>query len=253
MTLIVTFAAMGAAMGSFLNLCVDRLPRGESLLRPASRCDACGVRLRWFHMVPVASYLALRGRCAACHARIPPRALAMEASCAGLLGYLGYTRGVDAASLAIALYILVFVLIAFIDLEHGVIPNKVVYPAAVAALGLSVLLPDVGLLRAAIGGAAGFAAMLVVYVAARGGMGGGDVKLAGLVGLCVGAPLLAPALLIAVISGGAFALLLLALGRRGRRDTIPFGPFLVAGALAALLWGPALLDGWQSAFRGLNS
>lgn len=246
----IAFAVLGAALGSFLNLCIDRLPRGESLVRPPSRCDRCGTRLGWRDLVPIVSYLALRGRCRTCGGRVPVRALVVEALAAGLLGYVGYSAGDGLAAIPLATYLMVFLLLTFIDLEQGILPDKVVYPAAMAAVGLSTLLPDVGLERALLGGLVGFGALLAVYLAARGGMGGGDVKLAALVGLAVGVRLVGPALFLAAVAGGAAGVWLLATRRKGKKDFVPFGPFLASGGVVALLWGPALVNAWANAMRG---
>lgn len=240
----VLMALLGAILGSFLNLCIDRLPRGQSLLHPQSRCEACGIRLPWPHLVPIVSFLALRGRCNYCKARIPRRVLVVELLTTAVMAYLGDEFGLSPESLALSVYGLVFILISFVDLEHGIIPNRVVYPAAGAAVGLSIFLPEVGPARALIGGALGFGALLAVYLAARGGMGGGDVKLAGLIGLAAGFPLVVPALLLAALAGGAIAVVLLTIRHKSRYETVPFGPFLAAGGVVSLLWGSRLLDGW---------
>lgn len=237
-------AALGAILGSFLNLCISRLPRGESLVRPPSHCDGCGARLRWPDLVPILSYLVLRGRCRTCHASIPLRSLLVEVASAAALGFVGYRHGLSAQTAVLAVYLLVLLLVSTVDLEHGIIPDSVVFPMAAACIGLSALLPDVGPERALIGGAVGFAAMFAIYVAARGGMGGGDVKLAGLIGLAAGFPLVVPALLLAAVAGGVAAVALLWARRKGASDPVPFGPFLSAGAAASLLWGPALMHVW---------
>ncbi len=241
---IAILTVLGAVLGSFLNLCISRLPRGESLLRPPSHCDGCGTRLRCPDLVPIVSYLALRGRCRSCRAAIPLRSLFVEAVSAGALGYVGYRHGLTPQTVVLAVYLLVLLLVSVVDLEHGIIPDIVVFPMAAACIGLSALLPEVGPERALIGGAIGFAVMLGIYLAARGGMGGGDVKLAGLIGLAAGFPLVVPALLLAAVSGGVAAMALLCAKRKESRDPVPFGPFLSAGAAASLLWGPALMRLW---------
>ena len=233
-----------------MNLCIDRLPQGQSLLRPESHCDACGRRLRWFELVPVASILALRGRCRTCCFPIPWRVLAVEVISAITFGYLGLRYGVSGEGLALAVYAMVFVAIFFIDLEQGIIPDRLVYPASAAALGLSLLIPQVGFWRAVLGASVGFGIMLAVYLASRGGMGAGDVKFAGLIGLAVGFPLVLPALVLACMAGGGVAALLLARRRKRGRDAIPFGPFLAGGAITSLLWGQPLMHQWSGLFWG---
>ena len=239
-------ALIGAASGSFLNLCVDRLPKRQSLLAPPSHCDSCGGRLGPGDLIPIISFLALRRRCRRCGAVIPWRVLIVEVLTAAALGYIGYRFGLSREAIVVSLYVMVLVLVAFLDLEQGIIPNGVVLPAMLAAVGLSALLPDVGPVRALIGGAVAFGTMLAVYLAARGGMGGGDVKLAAFVGLATGFPLVVQALMIAAMSGGLIAIVLLGLKKKRRGDTVPFGPMLAFGAAVSLLWGPGLLHAWLS-------
>lgn len=249
------FAFMvGASIGSFLNVAADRLPRGQSLLSPPSHCPACGRRLTPLELVPVLSYIALRGRCYRCRSSIPLRIPVVELT-AGLLAlYLWRASALSPASLVLMLYVSLFLLLAVIDLEHGIIPDALVYPA----LGLSLLLApwwqDLGLgreflgnagrgqllLGSLVGGAIGSGFFgLVVAIYPR-GMGLGDVKMAGLIGLAGGVPGILVALMVSIVSGGLVAALLLGSGLRRRGQSMPFGPFLALGGVAGLLWGDGL-------------
>ena len=245
---IIFLAILGAAIGSFLNVCIDRLPTRHSLLRPPSRCDACRQPLRWMELLPIISFLALRGRCRSCQVRIPRRSPLVEAIMAASFGLLVYYFGLGTQSAIFAFYIAIFTLVFFIDLEHGIIPNPVIYPAAGIAVLLSLFLPEVGLLQALIGGTLGFGLIFGVYLAARGRMGGGDVKLAGLIGLAAGFPAVIPSLLLACLSGGVTASILLISRGKRRKDPVPFGPFLAVGALAGLLWGPQMVEVWMNLY-----
>ena len=245
---IIFLAILGAAVGSFLNVCIDRLPRRQSLLRPPSRCDSCRVPLGRMELVPIISFLALRGRCRSCHISIPRRSPLVETIMAAAFVLLVYYFGLGTQSAILAFYIAIFTVIFFIDLEHGIIPNRVIYPAAGVAVLLSLFLPDVGLLRAVIGGILGFALLFGIYLAAGRGMGAGDVKLAGLIGLAAGFPAVIPSLLLACLGGGVIASILLASRRKRLRDTVPFGPFLAVGALARLLWGSQMVEVWMNLF-----
>jgi leader peptidase (prepilin peptidase)/N-methyltransferase len=167
---------------------------------------------------------------------------------AASFGLLVYYFGPGTQSAILAFYIAFFTVIFFIDLEQGIIPNRVIYPAAGVALLLSFFLPEVGLLRALIGGILGLGLIFGIYLAARGGMGGGDVKLAGLIGLAAGFPAVVPSLLLACLGGGITASILLGLRRKRRRDPVPFGPFLAVGALAGLLWGTQMVEVWMNLF-----
>lgn len=245
---IIFLAILGAAVGSFLNVCIDRLPRRQSMLRPASHCDGCRVSLRWMELLPIISFLVLRGRCRYCQVSIPRRSPIVETIMAASFGLLVYYFSLGTQSAIFAFYIAIFTLIFFIDLERGIIPNRVIYPAASVAVLLSFFLPEVGLVRALIGGILGFGLLFGIYLAARGGMGGGDVKLAGLIGLAAGLPAVVPSLLLACLGGGVTASVLLGLRRKRRRDPVPFGPFLAVGALAGLLWGTQMVEIWMNLF-----
>ncbi|MFH1560260.1 MAG: prepilin peptidase [Chloroflexota bacterium] len=240
--LLVTFIVLGLAVGSFLNVCIDRLPAGESIVRGASHCPGCQHLLAPVDLVPVFSYLWLRGRCRYCGASIPVRVPLVEMATGFLFGFLYWKFGLG-VELGIALvYASILLAVSIIDLEHQLILNVVVYPAMPLALALSLLWPDPTIARASLGLVVGVAAVSLPFLVYRQGMGMGDVKLGGLIGLMVGYPHVLVALLLAVIAGGLIATLLLVFRIKGRKDAIPFGPFMAAGALVTLLWGQAILD-----------
>jgi leader peptidase (prepilin peptidase)/N-methyltransferase len=240
--LIILAAVAGAALGSFLNVLVYRLPRGESLITPGSHCPSCHASVKPYDNVPVLAWVWLRGHCRACRARISPRYPLVEAVTAGLCVAVVLARS-GAAPIALGLAtVLVAVPIAAIDVEHHVIPNKITAPAALLALVLGSALDPSGeparLIAAAIAGGA----FLVVAFAVPQGMGMGDVKLAGLLGLLLGSSV-APALLIALLTGVLTGVVVLARRAPGeRRGTgVPFGPFLALGGVAAVFWGHAIV------------
>ena len=240
--LLVTFIVLGLAVGSFLNVCIDRLPAGESIVRGASHCSSCQHLLAPVDLVPVFSYIFLRGRCRYCRASTPLRVPLVEIATAFLFGFLYWKFGLG-AELGIALvYASILLAISVIDLEHELILNVIVYPSIPLALGLSLLWPDPTILDAALGFVVGVATVSLPFLIYRQGMGMGDVKLGGLIGLMVGYPHVLVALLLAVVGGGLIAILLLVLRIKGRKDAIPFGPFMAAAALVTLLWGQAILD-----------
>ncbi len=231
---------VGLVVGSFLNVVIDRLPRGESLFFPPSRCEACGRRLSPRDLVPVLSYLLLGGKCRFCRAPISRRLPLVELLTGGLFAFLGWRLGPGLELFSSLVYVVLFVPIFFIDLREGIIPDVIVYPGMALALGLALL--EGRAISALVGGGVGFGLFLAIYLLARGGMGPGDVKLAGLLGLINGWPLILLAILLSVVSGGLLASVLLVLRVKGRKDPIPFGPFLVGGSFVALLWGQGLLD-----------
>lgn len=248
---LVFFALLGMAVGSFLNVLIDRLPQGKSIFSPGSHCEACKQPLNARDLIPIFSYLWLKGRCRYCKAVISRRLPLVEAGSGVLFGYLVWHYGFS-ADLAIAIfYGCLFLVLAVIDLERGLILNKLVYPAMAIALTFSLLLSDLdivpGLASTAGGGGTGLGLFLIIVIVSRGGMGFGDVKLAALIGLISGFPLVLVAVFLAVISGGLVAVSLLLLKIRGRRQAIPFGPYLSLAAIITLLYGSGILD-WYLGF-----
>ena len=250
------FTLLGLAVGSFLNLCMDRLPLGNSIVRPGSHCDACGQQLKPVDLVPVLSYIWLKGRCRYCHTGIPVRVLIVEMVTGAFFPLLVWNYGLN-LELAVALiYVCIFLLIFFIDLEYKLILNVVVLPAIAVALafsffwsGFDEFWPEIGpgiTLSGMLGGAAGFTLMLLPYLISRGGMGAGDVKLAGLIGMVNGFPLVLVALFCGIVAGGTLALILLLARTVGRKDAIPFGPFLVLGSIVSLIWGDGIISWYHS-------
>jgi len=247
---VVIFLFLGLAVGSFLNVCVDRLPREESILNPPSHCQACHHRLAARDLIPVFSYLWLHGRCRYCQASISRRLLWVELATGGIFAFLYWHCGLTPELGVMAFYAGIFIIIFTVDLEHGLILNKVVYAGMVAALLIALFLPQPwitqlklhGIANFALGGAIGFVILLLIAIISRGGMGWGDVKLAGLIGLATGFPLVFVALITGAILGGLVAGVLLAMKKKGRKEAIPFGPFLSVATLITLLWGSSILQ-----------
>ena len=252
--MIALFTLLGLAVGSFFNLCIDRLPRDESIITPPSHCQACAHRLGFFDLIPVFSYIWLRGRCRYCGTALPKRLPIVELSSACIFGLLCWNYGLHPELWMSLIYASILLVIFVIDIEHGLILDKVIYPSMVLALILSTFWigasgwPDVGVLSALLGGVACFALMLIPYLAYPEGMGRGDVKLAAFGGLATGFPLGIIALLVGVVGGGIVALALLVTRVRGRKEAIPFGPFLAAGIMATLIWGQNILSWYLSFF-----
>ncbi len=241
----------GAAFGSFLNVLIYRVPRGESIVRPPSRCPSCGAQIRTVDNIPIASWVVLRGRCRSCRAPISPRYPLIEAATAALwVGCALRFDDLEAAAFA-ALASTVLLGLATIDLEHRRLPNVIVLPGAAAAIawvaGLAAARSELDVLTTAlICGAAAFALFfLIAFVS--GGMGMGDVKLAGFIGVVTGRfawEVTVAAVFASFVIGGALAIALLVLRRAGRKSAIPFGPSMAAGASLALFVGPGPVRAW---------
>ena len=247
--LIIIFTILGLAVGSFLNVCIDRLPQNKSIAFPPSHCEACQHKLAAKDLIPVFSYLRLRGRCRYCQDSVPRRLLWVELATGAVFALLSWHYGLNPALGIMAFYACLFIVVFVIDLEHGLILNKVVYPGMVVALLLA-LLPQpwltqwivTGIANAALGGAIGFALFLLIAIISRGGMGWGDVKLAALIGLATGFPLVFLSIIMGAILGGIMAVALVIAKKRKRRQTIPFGPFLAVAAMITLLWGSNIMS-----------
>jgi len=229
-------AVFGLIIGSFLNVVIHRLPRGESVVRGRSHCPACGRTLAWYDLVPVVSYLALRGRCRSCGAPISPRYPLVELLTGAVFAALFYRFGPTPVLIKYLFLASILVAAAFIDLEHYIIPNRLVLVGAGGGL-LSPLLQDVSVWSALSGMAVAGGVLLLLALVSKGGMGLGDVKLAAVVGLFLGWPLGLVAVFFAACLGGAFGILLLVFGIKRRKDPIPFGPFIALGTVVTLLWG----------------
>jgi leader peptidase (prepilin peptidase)/N-methyltransferase len=240
---------LGLAVGSFLNVCIVRLPARLNLWRPGSACPACGTPIRWRDNIPVVSFAILRGCCRACQAPISWQYPLVEAVTSALfvLTYLRF-RLEPALAHALVLVSALIVLVA-IDLTHQIIPDALTLPGIPAGFLANLATGRVGWLDSLAGILAGGGTLLVIILASKGGMGGGDMKLGAMLGAFLGWKIALMALLIAVLAGGAVAVVLLISKTRRRKDPVPFGPFLAFGGLVGLLWGERILEWYLSGFR----
>ena len=248
-------ALLGLLIGSFLNVVVHRVPRSESVVRPPSACPTCGTQIRPRDNVPVLSWLLLKGRCRVCSTRISPRYPLVELGTAVLFAVMAARFGYDAVLPAYLFLAAVGTALALIDLDVHRLPNTLTYPSypvALLLLGLAAALgSDSGsIVRALVGGVAAllfYALLVVVYPA---GMGLGDVKLSGVLGLYLGwlgYGVLVAGLFLGFLLGGLVGILVIALGKGGRKTKVPFGPFMLLGALLAVLVGQRLVDAYVGA------
>ena len=233
---------LGLIAGSFLNVVAYRLPRGESLLFPASRCPSCSVSIKPYDNVPVLGWLLLRGRCRSCRAGISMRYPLVESLSAALAVAVVLTKHSSHDTALGLLLVATLVPVALIDLDRRLIPNKITLPAAIVALGVGVALDPAGVPEQLIAGAAAGGFLLVFVLAYPRGMGMGDVKLAAVLGLFLGRSV-AVALLVAVLAGtlAGMAVMMRVGVERGRKTAVPFGPFLALGGVVALFIGPSLI------------
>ena len=244
----------GLVVGSFNNVAIFRIPESKSLWTPRSFCPQCGKTIVWHDNLPLLSYAILHGQCRNCHESISARYPLVELI-TGLL-YLavfakcGFTW--KAELLPYLFMVTVLVIVSVIDIQMQIIPNKIIYPAipiGLAAMGIVALVRGDGniILRSLIGFAIGAVPLGLLALLIPKGMGMGDAKLAAFTGIFLGY-YQAIALFFGFLLGSILGILLMVLGRKGRKSRIPFGPYLAAGALIALFWGPAIWDFYRNLF-----
>jgi leader peptidase (prepilin peptidase) / N-methyltransferase len=241
-------AVIGAIVGSFLNVVVWRLPRGESLVKPRSRCPACDKPIAPYDNVPIVSWLLLQGRCRNCGARISPRYPLVELITAAAFAGVVAVRGFDEGLVLELPFVAALIALAGIDYDHKLLPNKIVYPMAAYGLVATLLVDRDDLVENLIAGGGAFLFLLLAALAYPRGMGMGDVKLAGAMGLYLGLSIV-PALLTAFLAGSIVGLAIIAReGAAGRKKAVPFGIFLALGGIVGVLAGPELIELYEDNF-----
>jgi leader peptidase (prepilin peptidase)/N-methyltransferase len=241
----------GSLVGSFLNVCIWRLPRGQSIVRPRSRCPHCQARIAPRDNIPLISYLILRGRCRDCGEPISARYPAVEgltgASAATLFIVFGPT--VEAA----VLFALIgFLIVAtFTDLDRMIIPDWITLPGIVLGLAVNALISPGDFWKYLLGAAVGGLSLLLIaflgeWIFKKESMGGGDLKLAALVGAFLGWQSVLLSLFAAILAGALTGTALIILGRKERRQYIPFGPFIAVGTMVAIFWGGDIIQAYTN-------
>jgi leader peptidase (prepilin peptidase)/N-methyltransferase len=246
------FALVGLVVGSFLNVCIYRVPRRESIVWPGSRCPSCGRPLAWFDNIPVLSWLAIRGRCRTCGAKVsvmyPAVELATALAFAGSYVVYGWQP-----LLAIRLLFASAMIVLFgIDLRHHILPDAITLPGIVAGVVVSLALPP-GLAASAIGALAGggvLFALAEAYYRFRGqeGLGMGDVKMLAMIGAFLGWRAMLVTLFLASLSGSIVGVAMIAARKGGMKSALPFGTFLALGALVASVVGDRMIDWYASLY-----
>jgi leader peptidase (prepilin peptidase)/N-methyltransferase len=244
------FAFIGGLMaGSFTTVVSHRVPRGESVVGPRSRCPSCGTQIAAYDNVPVFSWVLLRGRSRCCQERISARYPITELLLAALYAATVVVLWGDLAEILLGLvFMTMLVGVTVTDLERRIIPNKILFVAAVLGVGIAAVGDPGSLAQRSVAAVAAGGGLFIVALAYPRGMGLGDVKLAAVMGLFLGRNV-APALLIALLAGSLVGLAMIARhGAEARKQAIPFGPFLALGGVAALLAGDQLVDWYLSTF-----
>jgi leader peptidase (prepilin peptidase)/N-methyltransferase len=239
---------MGALIGSFLNVVIHRVPLRRSLVHPGSRCTSCETDIAPYDNVPIVSWLLLRGRCRHCGAPISPRYPAVELLTAAIFAAVVAVRGFDDDLILELPFVACLIALAGIDLDHKLLPNRIVYPMAVYGLVATAVVDSGDLAEHLIAGAGGFVFLFVAVLAYPRGMGMGDVKLAGAMGLYLGLSLV-PAMLVAFLTGSLVGGVMMAReGMQARKKAVPFGVFLALGGIVGVLAGPELIELYEDQF-----
>ena len=244
----------GLIIGSFLNVVIHRVPREESIVSPRSRCPKCGTDLRSVDNIPVVSWLVLRGKCRTCAEPISPRYPLVELLTGLLFAATAARIGLAPELPAFLVWVAALVALSMIDLDTFTLPRKIIYVAAgIGAALLAVAAVINGSTRdpreAVLGAVIAFAFLFLIHMISPRGMGFGDVRLAGLLGLFMGwveLGVVAVGLFLAFMFASVVGIGLMAAGRRGRKDRLPFGPFLALGAIVAVWFGVPILDAYLS-------
>lgn len=253
---------LGAVIGSFLNVCIYRIPAGESVVSPRSRCPHCQTTIRWYHNLPIVSWVLLRGRCAYCGAAFSVRYPLVETLTGLLFALFLYRFGLDPVTPVAWLLVAALVAISFIDLDHQIIPDVISLPGIPVGFLCSFAVPWVSWQSSLLGILLGGGILLAIalgyeWLTKQEGMGLGDVKLLAMLGAFLGAAAILPIIFLASVMGTLVGVPLMLVTRAGRKLAIPFGPFLASAALVYLFfvdkidplarwYGAVIIYWWQN-------
>ncbi|HHY13458.1 MAG TPA: prepilin peptidase [Thermoanaerobacterales bacterium] len=233
--------AFGAIIGSFLNVCIYRIPLKKSIISPPSHCINCGYRLKAFDLIPIISYIFLLGRCRKCGIKISIIYPIVEII-TGVLFLYSYKRFDFTFDLfKVLILISILIISTFTDIEHGIIPDKIVIPGMLIALVLNIIFCIYNLPSFIGGFLLGGGFLLLLSIISKGGMGGGDIKLFAMIGLFLGFKLTTLSLLLSFIFGSIIGLIFMILKFKKPKDTIPFGPFIALASIISVFFGDEII------------
>jgi len=248
---------LGAVVGSFLNVCIYRLPREKSIVSPPSSCPSCGAGIRFYDNIPIVSYLLLRGRCRSCRAPISRQYPLVELINALLALFLFMKFGLSSAFLVLFVFCSALVVITFIDLEHQIIPDEISIPGIVIGFAASFLFPGPSWKNSLLGIVVGGGSLLIVaygyqLIAKKEGMGGGDIKLLAMMGAFLGWKSIPFIIFVSSLVGSVVGISVMLARKRDSQVPIPFGPFLAFGAVMYIFFGRQLIAWYFSLGGGLR-
>jgi len=248
---------LGAVVGSFLNVCIYRLPKNESIVFPPSRCPGCGKGIRWYDNVPIISYLLLRGRCRSCGASISIQYPLVELLNALLTLFLFMKSGPSFAFLVLFLFCSAMVVITFIDLEHQIIPDEISLPGIIAGFIFSFFIPQLGWLNSLLGILVGGGSLWLVawgyeMLTKKEGMGGGDIKLLAMMGAFFGWKAVPFIIFVSSLTGSLIGISVMLAQKKDSKLAIPFGPFLAFGSVIYIFFGRQMIH-WYLGLTGFSA
>ena len=237
-----TIFLVGIIFGSFFNVCIYRIPRSESIIFPPSHCTNCGMKLKWYELLPVFSWVFLGGKCHTCKRKISIQYPLVELSTGILFLLLIQKFGFSGQAISYVFLVSLLIIITVIDLQHQIIPDELIIVGAITGVLLSLIKFTVSWIEAALGLLTGSGTFLIVVIIAekllkKEGMGGGDIKLMGMIGIYLGWKLTALSMLLSIYAGGIIGGLLVLLKVKKRDDAIPYGPFIAAGTIISIFFG----------------
>lgn len=238
---------LGAAIGSFLNVCIYRLPLDQSIVSPGSRCMSCGAAVRWFDNIPIISWIILRGRCRGCGTGFSIRYPLVELLTACVMLILFLRFGLSVSFAVYALLVAALIVVTFIDFDHQIIPDEISLSGVILGFLASFFLPEPGWASSLAGIVVGWGSLALVFyvylwLTGREGMGGGDAKLLAMLGAFLGWKAVPFIIFTSSLVGSVVGLSLMGLQRKGRHLAIPFGPYLAMGAVLYIFYGPQLIN-----------
>lgn len=244
----ILFFIYGIVFGSFFNVVGLRIPKKESIVSPPSYCTVCDRKLGTLDLIPVFSYVFLRGKCRNCGVKISPIYPTMEFVTGLLFAYSFYKLGFQVELMVALVFISLLVIITVSDLAYMLIPNKILLPFGIVLFGLRLVSPLTPWWDSVLGAAVGFGLLLLIGLVSKGGMGGGDIKLFLVIGLVLGTVHTLLTLFLAALIGSVVGVFILGKKGKGRKTPIPFGPSIGAAALISYFWGVKIVDWYGSLF-----
>ncbi|MDK2800101.1 MAG: leader peptidase (prepilin peptidase) / N-methyltransferase [Clostridiales bacterium] len=239
--------SLGLLIGSFLNVCIYRIPKNQTVVTTPSHCPKCNYRIKWYDLIPVFSYLFLGGKCRFCKEKVSIQYPSVELLNGSIYVWLYFIYSLSVQFFGMAFLASTLIVISFIDFKYSIIPNRIILVLLIGGIIYNILDKELTYVDSIAGFFAASFPLLVIAVLSKGGMGGGDVKLMAVAGIFLGWQLILLALFLASMIGSVVGIALIVLKIKKRKDLIPFGPFLAAGIFIVMLYGHEIIK-WYLGF-----